>query len=74
MMPSSWLPGRPLSGDFAYPHDQLRRAWELLCLNQFHDIIPGSSIQQVYVHSLRDYEEIQRIGEQSPRGCLDRAG
>ena len=48
-----------LSGDFAYPHDQLRRAWELLCLNQFHDIIPGSSIQQVYVHSLRDYEEIQ---------------
>ena len=33
-------------------------------MNQFHDIIPGSSIQQVYVDSLRDYEEIRRIGEQ----------
>ena len=53
-----------LQGDFAYPHEKLRRAWELLCLNQFHDIIPGSSIQQVYADSLRDYEEIRRIGEQ----------
>lgn len=53
-----------LIGYFAYPHEELRRAWELLCLNQFHDIIPGSSIQQVYVDSLRDYEEIRRIGEQ----------
>ena len=52
-----------VNGDFAYPHDELRRAWELLCLNQFHDIIPGSSIQQVYVDSMRDYEEIRRIGE-----------
>ena len=52
-----------LNGAFAYPHEELRRAWELLCLNQFHDIIPGSSIQQVYVDSLRDYEEIRRIGE-----------
>ncbi len=59
-----------LSGDFAYPHDELRRAWELLCLNQFHDIIPGSSIQQVYVDSLRDYEEIQRIGEQIREDAL----
>ena len=51
-------------GQYAYPREALRRAWELLCLNQFHDIIPGSSIQQVYVDSLRDYEEIRRIGEQ----------
>ena len=53
-----------LQDHFVYPHDELRRAWELLCLNQFHDIIPGSSIKQVYVDSLRDYEEIRRIGEQ----------
>ncbi|MYD09867.1 MAG: alpha-mannosidase [Chloroflexi bacterium] len=58
------------NGDFAYPHDEFRRAWELLCLNQFHDIIPGSSIQQVYVDSLRDYEEIRRIGEQIREDAL----
>lgn len=59
-----------LRGHLNYPHDELRRAWELLCLNQFHDIIPGSSIQQVYVDSMRDYEEIRRIGEQIREDAL----
>ncbi len=44
-----------------YPHADLRRAWELLCLNQFHDILPGSSIGPVYAESLRQYEEVQAI-------------
>ena len=57
-------------GHFAYPHNELRRAWELLCLNQFHDIIPGSSIKQVYVDSMRDYEEIRRTGEQIREDAL----
>ncbi len=50
--------------DYAYPHAELARAWELLCLNQFHDILPGSSIGQVYKDSARDYETIRAIGEQ----------
>jgi alpha-mannosidase len=48
---------------YQYPHDQLRRAWELVCLNQFHDIIPGSSINQVYVDSLEQYAEVHQIGQ-----------
>ena len=48
---------------YPYPHDRLRRAWELVCLNQFHDIIPGSSIRQVYVDSLAQYEEVATIGQ-----------
>lgn len=40
----------------------LDRAWKLLLLNQFHDILPGSSIQRVYVESRRDYEVIEAIG------------
>ncbi|MFC4994624.1 alpha-mannosidase [Rubritalea tangerina] len=40
----------------------LDRAWKLLLLNQFHDIIPGSSINWVYQDSDRDYETIQAIG------------
>ncbi len=35
--------------------DDLRHAWELLCLNQFHDILPGSSIGPVYADALRRY-------------------
>jgi len=32
----------------AYPHDALEAAWKTLLLNQFHDILPGSSIHEVY--------------------------
>ena len=48
-----------LDADYAYPAAALRKAWELVCLNQFHDIIPGSSITPVYVESLQQYEEVQ---------------
>ncbi|MCB8943467.1 MAG: alpha-mannosidase [Ardenticatenaceae bacterium] len=46
---------------FEYPHAPLRRAWELVCLNQFHDIIPGSSIAPVYVESLAQYAEVRQL-------------
>ena len=41
----------------------LDRAWKLLLLNQFHDIIPGSSIDWVYRDSARDYATIRELGE-----------
>ncbi len=48
--------------DYTYPAAELRRAWELVCLNQFHDIIPGSSIGEVYVESQAQYREVFRLG------------
>ena len=39
----------------------LDRAWKLLLLNQFHDILPGSSIHRVYEESRRDYEVIETL-------------
>lgn len=47
----------------AYPRAELRRAWELTLLNQFHDILPGSSIREVYEDSREQYEEVATIGE-----------
>ncbi len=41
----------------------LDRAWKLVLLNQFHDIIPGSSIHWVYRDSDRDYETVRILGE-----------
>ena len=38
--------------------DQLTEAWKLLCLQQFHDILPGSSITPVYDDARRDFAEI----------------
>lgn len=52
-----------LDSDYSYPHAELHRAWELVCLNQFHDIIPGSSIGPVYVESQQQYAEVHQVGE-----------
>lgn len=42
-----------------YPRETIDHLWKLILLNQFHDIIPGSSIREVYEDSDRDYEEIR---------------
>ena len=36
----------------------------MILTNQFHDIIPGSSIHEVYEDSRRDYEKVRKIGEE----------
>jgi alpha-mannosidase len=59
-----------LDPTYRYPHQDLRRAWELICLNQFHDIIPGSSIGPVYVESLRQYAEVGELGEKVKADAL----
>ncbi|NWQ39204.1 alpha-mannosidase [Bacillus sp. EB106-08-02-XG196] len=51
------------SGKENYPHAALNEGWELLLLNQFHDILPGSSIRQVNEDARRDYQAVQSIGE-----------
>lgn len=33
----------------SYPTDDINRLWKLLCLNQFHDCLPGSAINLAYV-------------------------
>ena len=50
----------------------LDRAWKLLLLNQFHDILPGSSIHRVYQDSARDYDTIQTLGAQVRDDAVDR--
>ena len=41
-----------------YPYEQIRENYELLLLNQFHDIIPGSGIEAIYLDSDKDYQKI----------------
>lgn len=45
-----------------YPAAELERLWKLVLLNQFHDIIPGSSVNEVYRDSDRDYADIAASG------------
>jgi alpha-mannosidase len=46
------------------PQEELAEGWKLLLLNQFHDIIPGTSIPEVYTTSREEYAEIFRLGQQ----------
>jgi len=39
----------------AYPSAEIERLWKTVLLNQFHDILPGSSIAEVYRDSAKDY-------------------
>jgi len=41
----------------SYDQERLEQAWKKVLLNQFHDILPGSSITEVYTDAERDYDE-----------------
>ncbi len=59
-----------LDSEYPYPQQELRQAWELVCLNQFHDIIPGSSIGPVYTESLQQYARVRELGGKVREGAL----
>lgn len=50
-----------LNPEHAYPSAQLAESWEIVLRNQFHDIIPGSSIHEVYEDSKIEYEESEKL-------------
>jgi len=53
-----------LNSSFAYPREKLNRGWETILLNQFHDILPGSSIKEVYEDSRKQYLEVLSSGKE----------
>ena len=44
--------------------EYLNTGWKRLLLNQFHDVLPGSSIHEVYDDAERIYAEAREIGEE----------
>ena len=44
-----------------YPLARMDAAWKKMLLNQFHDILPGSSIARVYEDARRDHRWIQDV-------------
>ncbi|MUL43645.1 alpha-mannosidase [Streptomonospora sp. PA3] len=59
------------AGDYRYPYERLEALWKRVLLNQFHDILPGSSIAWVHREAVRDYAEItaelERIADDARR-------
>lgn len=53
-----------------YPKDALYDSWQTVLLNQFHDIIPGSSIREVYEDSEEQYLSLFAQNEKSTDAAI----
>ncbi|MGR3343949.1 MAG: alpha-mannosidase, partial [Paracoccaceae bacterium] len=47
-----------LCPDRPYPTEKIDSFWEIILINQFHDILPGTSIAEVYQDSDNDYANL----------------
>ena len=60
-----------------HDRESLRRAWDLTLLNQFHDILPGTSIGRVFADARPQYEEViercETIGAAAVAALSERA-
>jgi alpha-mannosidase len=45
-----------------YPKLQLEDSWKKVLFNQFHDILPGTSIPEVFVEANQAWEEVEAVG------------
>lgn len=45
---------------FDYDSEQIDASWETILLNQFHDILPGSSIKEVYDVTKEEYTDLEQ--------------
>ncbi|MEG3859899.1 alpha-mannosidase, partial [Microcoleus sp. herbarium12] len=54
-----------------YPQSELESAWKQLLFNQFHDILPGSAIAQVYTDANLAFTQVDRAGRHILLQSLD---
>lgn len=54
----------------SYNHADIEEAWRTVLFNQFHDILPGSSIREVYHDSEKSYQKANEIGWYELKGAL----
>lgn len=54
-----------------YDNEAITKGWKKILLNQFHDIIPGSSIKEVYDDALETYIESQNIVEKETEKFME---
>ena len=55
-----------------YPAAELEAAWKLLLTNQFHDILPGSSIDWVYEDAERDLTAVIHTADAITSGAMSK--
>ncbi len=70
-----WATTASIRKEMGYPRESLEKAWKITLFNQFHDILPGSSVREVYQDAERDYREVFKIvEEETDRALRDLTG
>ncbi|WP_426625901.1 alpha-mannosidase [Leifsonia sp. McL0607] len=55
-----WAATAAVRAGVEYPAEELREAWRTVLLQQFHDILPGSSIGWVHDQAVENYAEVAK--------------
>ncbi|WP_113719043.1 alpha-mannosidase [Arthrobacter dokdonensis] len=55
-----WSATAAVSVGFAYPYDELDECWRQVLLQQFHDILPGTSIAWVHRETVQEYARVTK--------------
>ncbi|NEP63877.1 MAG: alpha-mannosidase [Symploca sp. SIO2G7] len=58
-----WATIAQLIAGSPYPKETLETAWKTLLFNQFHDILPGSSIPEVFEDANREWANVREAGQ-----------
>lgn len=54
-----------------YQQEKINQGWQTILLNQFHDILPGSSIKEVYDVTKKEYAEVEKNGYEILNKAID---
>ncbi|MGC5023651.1 alpha-mannosidase [Tsukamurella sp. DT100] len=66
-----WAATAAVRTGFAYPLEEFEEIWHLVLLQQFHDILPGSSIAWVHQDAERNYAAVARRLERIIAAALE---
>lgn len=65
-----WLSSLRYLKDGVYPEEELHESWECVLRHQFHDIIPGSSIHEVYEDAAKSYQAVEELLDRVEQSLL----
>jgi alpha-mannosidase len=53
-----------LSTGKIYPQELITKLWQQVLFNQFHDILPGTSIPEVFITANQEWQEVIHLGNE----------
>ncbi|MGB7518004.1 MAG: alpha-mannosidase, partial [Spirulinaceae cyanobacterium] len=55
-----------------YPQQELEKAWKKVLFNQFHDILPGTSITPVFTEANQNWQKVMETGAEIKEKALQK--